>query len=789
MRDKWKNPINQRLDNVLTGKYVGLTGEANLSELLSLAIRGKDLQYVQARDDFMSKAETIDKLGSVISPSMPLTPLLNAAVIAANNGDPTATVVLDAQSTPQIIPYIFGADILGDAHKLKNEDQLISIFNDPKVDAFTTNENLLFQDIIPVPADKIDTLFTGISAKPMVPVGKIQYMRKDVNGQPVLSPVYLTRNPDNDERRVLIMTSHGLERKLREYQKDIDFQDDILKVFQEGGYIAYTGPEGGTLYQNLFTGLFLSFDRQGVAFSPDAYTFDQFLTGMFLLDSKDPEPVHKMLAFYQGVLAQQMSINHGQIEGLADSYDAFEPRVMGWKDDIASTAAIGILMMQYEQQTHNTDFHGMLKPIADYLVENENKLTASEPAAIAYQFLQLYSPVNEKDESERKLPDWWYIFRTHYDKEAGNIFTRYQQAFHSNPKDIDNFGLMAHGIDRRSYITGQSKGRNLTEQVDQVEKGFAADATLRWIEILTPQHYIEMGTNVKLTPDAYVKMLLQTIPNKFKVPGMFLLDNADLWFAQDRPIDPLTGQPLRVGSPEVTSEYISVLDTSAKYFQQNGRDDLTKKLQDQADLYMNELNNIHKADGSMALRLSKTVNPNGTTTVSPQANDSLPQAVPNQFKYKAIYSGFGYDFVLGESSLASLAQYRLIGDDPYILDQTSMPKFNLPIQELQKDDLVYGHPEMGYGQYTKESELISDLYMEHLLANGFISPMTAEDDQQLKDLIAKHPGISSRWRDQFPARKTLSLMKRPALNKIFSWSLHRAWRRCNSCCRFIKPKM
>src|SRR5208283_229686 len=102
----------------------------------------------------------------------------------------------------------------------------------------------------------------------------------------------------------------------------------------------------------------------------------------------EPQLVEKALRFYQPVVSGQVKV-YGRFRGFAKSYSAYTGAVMDNKPDIASTAVIGMLVMQYEHQTGDMKFHQMLGPIADAvedLTKDKILFKYSEPAAITYKF-------------------------------------------------------------------------------------------------------------------------------------------------------------------------------------------------------------------------------------------------------------------------------------------------------------------------------------------------------------------------------------------------------------------
>ncbi len=712
---QWNQANSPLLVAVLQQNFVGFNGEGNLAQIFSLIATGKGLPYSELFSKSLqlhtnlngvqqkvttSATSILGRIFSSFTPVVDLRSVVNA-IATHNNKEPLKAKFLTAPNVVRFKLYTLGNDVIGKWKNISNTKELIHIFEDSQEPAYVIKQNHLWDDVIPLQKEEADGLFSTVGAAGTVLYGKIQLGQENAAGRKMEVPVYLVEDPKTHKQSMVVYTAKGMERILHKLNEQQKREESIGEMNKQGGAIINMGSQGGTLVQDLWTGLFLSHDRQGWAWSSDAYTFDQFMAGMRFIAANNPQVVDKLLRFYQPVVSGQIKV-YGKFRGFAKSYNAFTGEVMDNRPDIASTDVIGMLIMQYEHQTHDTKYHQMLGPIADAVVDLKNEKVTfkysdevnfkySEPAAITYKFLQLSGKT----------------------KEAKEVLQQFMP--------VQKEGLFLNGVN---------------------EPGHSADATLRWMEVLTPQEYM---TIFQISPVRYVDILLNEIPANHAVhpmpqsrPDLILLDNADEIYAGERQsggktqIDPLTGKAIRVGNPEATSEYVSVLIIASQYLRQSGRSDLADKLDAQAKFFRNELN--------------KVVNP---------IDHSLPQAVHESLKDQRIDSGFDFDFTLGERAVAAIAQFDLIGMDPYMLDH------KLPVQPLshivpppvlKEDDLLGGKPDVGTDKYYAWLQLISDLVERDALIQKQKSvPLKPEELSRLESLKnSRHEKLE--WSDTLTAQ-------------------------------------
>lgn len=646
---QFKIPENQALYDVLSQRYVSFTGELNIPNVVSLLARGQANQYVSLKN-MANNGNFIDKLTSIVGVTVDLKSVVNE--VSGTDAFPLAP------SKTRINFYLFGFPI-SLLHEKDLVDHIDTILNDNVSDMFIIEDGHFKSTATAYNMQEFRSLYKTLQA---IPIGKVS--RIGIDGHPLEVPVYQLEmiTPEGKHvKKVAIFTLKALKEKDMDVQKDLKRYEGYSKSLNEGGTVLQYSSQGGTFNQNIYTGLFESFDQQGAIGYSSAYTFDQGEADLFFIKTGHLEPVRRNLDFYMNVMKAQLKM--GKFQGLGKSYNAYNGDAAD-QPDVAGTGIIAQTIMAYEKQTKDQRYHQLLTESIKWLekVQDSNggrslpnspglKGKYAEPNAMAYTALHGYGS-------------------NYNDKTALRAAERIRQ--------------WASGLwDNSRFLIRSGEGQNT----------FSADAQTRWFLALGPQEFARTFFHGNT---GAIVTFLKTVENTFSVTvlnqhsgqDVTLLDIADGQQASHRLTNARTERTLRIGMPEVTAEFVQVLKTAKPFLQG-------------ADLQFAD-----STEHKYSTQLSKMVDEVG----------SLPQATEENED-----TGFNGRTVVGRRSLASAAQYQLsvvLGDN--VLDLNSPHYGNnlgltpadvhTPVRPLTFEDLNQGATVLGgKDNFTQWSAYLSDV--------------------------------------------------------------------------------
>ena len=421
--------------------------------------------------------------------------------------------------------------------------------------------------------------------------------------------------------------------------------------------------------------------------------------------------------------------------GFTTSHNGHDGTNVGYPS-VAVTANVGLSIMTYEQRYKDYRYHYLLKPIADWIVSIFDEYQEYGKGGIRLQPMtkaareekekieaQLKATLNldERASLERQLKKLIlkfaepnalvYAFLYQYGKPKSRYSDVASQIAEFAKEELWQDGLILSGVDR---------------------DGFSADAQTRWV--LGSGSIEEFMRIFDLqTPDDFAKYLRRT-ENTFKAKhdGYTLLDLADQTIADvsERSRIEGTNHAIRIGFPEVTSEWVGVLRLSIEYFKRHGKADFVTEFNTKRQFYTNELTRL-KGD-----------------------RISLPQSTG-----RGEDSGFHYYTALGDDALASIAQYYIsvvAGDNaltPKVVETDAftqeLPSLKRPEVQLTEEEIIRGRVEVvedGKDRKTYYKKLRDDLFEKRELRKKK-TKRTEKESADLARLEAKHKGWELEWVD------------------------------------------
>ncbi|MDE2027919.1 MAG: hypothetical protein KGJ11_05205, partial [Candidatus Omnitrophica bacterium] len=368
--------------------------------------------------------------------------------------------------------------------------------------------------------------------------------------------------------------------------------------------------DGGTLSQNIYTGLFKSFSQQGMDDFPSAYTFDQAGADRFFIEMGNFQSAKWNLDFFFDVMKAQLKLS-GQFQGLSKSYNAYNGADASDQPDIGGTSMMAQTIMAYEKSTGDKKYHLLLTESIKWLLKVQ------------------------KENGGKALPD----------TPGGHLFNPEPNAIAFAA--LHNFGTIYNDKDAllaadqiRQWAAGLWDKENFL--IKSPNGNYPADNNTRWLQALGPKAFMETFLDndpVKLGKflRAMEKTFGVTVINYHTGQTVHLLDLADQQKADGRLTNDQHTPNHRIGFPEVTAEFLQGLIDSRPY--------------------------LTREDAAFADQLIAKYS--GQLQAMTDRNGNLPQATD-----KGKDSGYNGLTILGNHSLASGVQYQfmVLGLDPLHLD-------------------------------------------------------------------------------------------------------------------------
>ncbi|MFH0856098.1 MAG: LysM peptidoglycan-binding domain-containing protein, partial [Candidatus Omnitrophota bacterium] len=699
----YSEPRYKALVDVLRGKYISLTGEINIPQVSALIAQGKGLPTVSL-GEFSSTPSLLTRFFSIVGITVDAKSVFNAVYKAFSSPERADnTLFTTAPDSVRVNLYLFGFPISLIFDKLMVDD-IVRINEDKNFFAYEISNGLFRSKAVAYDETEffMQPKLAGISR---IPLGQIKIAGMEQN-----VPVYmfLDEKPTGERQyRVFILTRSGLAYFRRQVEVDMDNYGNYAKGMMEGGYVKNVSPLAGTYFQNLASGFFESHDRQGDIYWPSSYGWDMAFIAHRAILSQDMDLARSVLDLYSDYYNTRTK-NGRAFDGFRIANHAYTGEPSG-APDIATTAALGQVIMLYEYNTGDKKYSHMLKPIADWLLdmqENygdgglrqipqtpEQKQDPSliqkyaEPNAVAYAFLRNYG-------SRYDNP----IFgRSDYLEASDKILGWVKSALWDADK-----GLIRHG---------------------EGEKEYSADAQTRWIMVLGPRKFMQ---EFDMAPEQFWAYLMRVkdtfgvrldfsgLDGRF-VRGVDLLDMAcPEVAARKRGLE--KGEVVRAGFPEVTSEWVGALKEARKAFLELGKKDLSAQAQDLIQRYTQGLKKLVGA------------------------GHTLPLATK-----RGVLTGFGGYTPLGDKSLGPIAQYDISvvsGDNMWTMlsEGITLPKIARPVKALSKDEIM--HPQVVAGNKARDEEMkrVSLLIeKKNLRAKKDAEALTLQEAGRLEEL-EKAPG-------------------------------------------------
>ena len=491
---------NEALYHILAQDVGSIMGEFNLAGIYSLA-SGNGMQYVSLAN-MGNKASLFDKIFSQVGVTIDGRSLWNQIV-----GHKAFSL---SPSKARINFYVCGLSISGffEEELLKNID---GILNDNVSYAYIVEDGHFRSTAVSFTAEQFRSLYK--TAIPMGKIGKISPIDGRVMEVPVFEVETITPSGERTHQ-IMVFTAKALQEAGKNIQYELNRYDNFLKAMDQGGVILSYGSAGGTLSQNIFSGLYVSSSQQDLNSFPSAYSYDQGFANLLSIRSGNLDPVRRNLDFFLHNMQTQLKI--GAFGGIAKSFNAYTEDTVD-DPDVGGTSEIALSIMAYEKSmneknTPDLKYHQLLTEIINWLesvqsAHGGNALPNSpvlkeknpEPNALAYAVLHNYgTKYNDKGalKSAKKIQQWalgvWDP-STHLFKLGGaDANTRW---FLANPEEFMKIFL-------------NNSPEELGKFLEAIEKTYGVDVinhhsgkTVHLIDLASPEQARTRITHDNTSPD------------------------------------------------------------------------------------------------------------------------------------------------------------------------------------------------------------------------------------------------------------------------------------------------
>jgi hypothetical protein len=664
VRVEFLAPKNQAVYDALAQTYLGYDGTLNVLNLVSRIAQGQELRSysfnqlvgqkpkanynigplegtVKPMDKFW---QTVSKVASVIGLTTDLKSWANQMSGGASN--PNRPFPL-APAVGRFNFYLFGFPL-----SLINEKELYNrldkMVNDDTTYAYIVEDGHFTSIAEAFKTTEFRALFKVAKA---VPIGKVS--KVGVDGHPLEVPIYevdFVTPTGKHITKIAMFTLKAIQEQEMDARRDLERYQSYALGLSQGAIIINYGSNGGTFEQNIWTGLYKDYDQQSLDDYPNAYTWTQMQANRVFMLEGNFEPVKRNLGFYKNVmLAQLKERQHfgigfkSQFQGIGKSYHAYSGASVDGPD-APSTAAVALAVMDYEAYTGDLQFHQLLTESIKWLTQQKHN-DSPEPNSVVFAALDNYG---------RIYHDQWALSAAEgYLKEVAALW------------DPVNY-LIKHGKN---------------------DDTFTEDDQGHWFKALGPQRFI----HTFMPHDSQgLGKFFRAMKQKFGVEVMnrhmgkmvHILDLADEANANRRVTRLPKENGMRLGLPEVTSDYVGILKLGQPY--------------------------VVGADTGF---VKGTIHDYSVQLTGMRVNNTLPQATE---KDQDIGFGNGRS-IQGRASLAALSEYELnvvygvnefsvkgahLGNDLGLKPITvSIPKYQLTFEDLDQGPLVLAGKK-NYDEYS-----------------------------------------------------------------------------------------
>ncbi|MCA9407466.1 MAG: hypothetical protein KC733_02155, partial [Candidatus Omnitrophica bacterium] len=644
--------------DILSQRYFSIGGEVDFAEVIKLMATGEGFRFLSL-DQLGTNISIFDKFFNVMTPTVDMLSVANKIAGVFQNPEDRLLNLPFKSASPEIR---FNLYFLGFPVALFFEralvNNLIRILDDKQYFAYEIINGHLTDKVVPYTKEEFNRLSKGpgianvSGIENLIPgqvIGKVEYAGKELS-----VPVYLIENTKIDgdkEYRIFMLTENGMKYYEDQINHDMKTYEDHSKAMQESGYVVHNSPAAGRYIQNIETGLLESINLQGQIYYDNAYTWDMMLVAHRAMLSGNYAIARGILKFYFDEYLAQIKADKKDFIGFRESYRASTGEGAGLPR-IGPIASVGLTALLYRDMMNaqnggdsligsNGQFDEMIKHLADILIEFQQEYSETgaglrnipqtellrkekdffekyaEPNALAYAFLKAYG--NEYENKARAAAE-----RDDYNQypQPDRYTQAADQILRWTVAQLWDGQLIKHGLG---------------------EEGYSLDAQTRWILAVGVEGFMKAFGLTNEEFKQYLERIVKTFGVRVDYKGneYQLLDLADLTVAEKRfnRTNTVRTEPLRMGFPEATSEFIGVLREVIK------TDDtqLVSLAQEYIDLYANELNRMLENDYGLPIE-----------QILRQDDYSLPQTTA-----KGEDTGFGWISPLGDKAIASIAQYDI----------------------------------------------------------------------------------------------------------------------------------
>ncbi len=226
----------------------------------------------------------------------------------------------------------------------------------------------------------------------------------DVDGRKVMVPVFRFTDAHGKER-VFFLTLRGVDYFKQKTDEALRRDDEKSKLHLTGGAVVITGSSDG-LDQNNPEGMLLETRWEGRLHSANSYLWSELLVARadLVSDAGKARMKHIMDRLRISLSAQQ---RNGKFRGFNTSTNINTKEATGY-EAVPVTAMAGHVIIAYEAQTGDRQYHDLLYPIADYLLSIQDG-DGAFPLRLRSHFEQKAIDAMEDPKAKADLENLLYV--------------------------------------------------------------------------------------------------------------------------------------------------------------------------------------------------------------------------------------------------------------------------------------------------------------------------------------------------------------------------------------------